>query len=66
MNYNSKKWSSYGEVFDEKTDFNVPCDFRELQACLNKNNNDLSLCKAQFAKFKEACEQKKRFIKQII
>lgn len=61
-NKNDSQYSVYGEVFDTSIKFDVVCDFRDLQDCLLKNNNNLAACRPQFAKFKEACEQKKLFV----
>ncbi|CAO3619023.1 unnamed protein product [Cunninghamella blakesleeana] len=37
----------------------TPCDYKPLQECLIKNNNDCSKCMKEWNEFQEACKRKK-------
>ncbi|KAG2220488.1 hypothetical protein INT45_011492 [Circinella minor] len=37
---------------------NVSCDYKPLQECLLKNNNDRSQCMKEWQDFQQACREK--------
>ncbi|KAI9299417.1 hypothetical protein BJ944DRAFT_253852 [Cunninghamella echinulata] len=37
-----------------------PCDYKPLQECLIKNNNDRSKCMKEWNDFQEACKRKRK------
>ncbi|KAI7875954.1 hypothetical protein K492DRAFT_172950 [Lichtheimia hyalospora FSU 10163] len=39
---------------------NATCDYKPLQECLLKNNNDRSKCMKEWQEFQQACREKKK------